>query len=449
MTRPTLRRTLMTVAVLVPTVTGSLTLAGSLRVAADDGATGGAVGVQQESATSPQVGDAGAPAPPTVRPTVGPTDGLAAGAVVDGPPAVVDPLTDLPAWITSGETAPANPLPQADPPAPTGPVDNTVVRTDSLGMRLDAHDGDLLQAPDGTTYLYGTSYGCGFTLGKPSPYCGVRVYSTTDLSTFVPAGAVGGLYAFDHLAGPWQALCAPTRSYGCYRPHVVQRPADGRYVMWVNTHHDAGYKVLVAEHPAGPFVDTGLAPELAIVPPPGGLRYGDHDLTVDPVTGHLYVTYTVIWANDNTHQLVVERLDPSGTTGTGEFVQLAAMAPARELVEAPALFRAPTGTWHMVFSDPARPYRTTGSGIMDAPGPLGPWTNRRTLSADSCGGQPAGVWPVRTSTGRTAYVYGSDRWDEGKGNQAAAENYYGELTFTARGGTSIDAHRCQSTWTLR
>ena len=332
----------------------------------------------------------------------------------------------------------------------TTAVDNTTVTFDVLGQRIDAHDGDLLQTPDGTIYLYGTAYGCGFRLMTPgTSWCGVRVYTTRDLQTWTPAGGVGGMYALDHLDGDWQSVCAPP-AYGCYRPHVVQRPSDGVYVMWLNTHGDAGYRILTSATPGGPFVDTGIIPTLAVQPPTGGLRYGDMDVTIAP-DGRGYLTYTTIWPGTNEHTLVIEQLDPTLTTGTGRHVVIDAH-PGVDLIEAPGLFYGPNGAWYLTYSDPARPYLVTGTGIVNGPrntpDPIGAWSFPRSLIASSCSGQPSGVWPIRGPSGVTTWVYGSDRWVPGDTNQAKANNYYGALTFGALGGTAIDAYYCQSAWLL-
>lgn len=332
--------------------------------------------------------------------------------------------------------------------AATVPVDNTAVIYDTYGQRLDAHDGSLLQAPDGTIYLYGTAYGCGFTLGKAGPYCGVRVYTTTDLRTFAPAGAIGGVYAFDHLTSDWQATCTAP-NFGCYRPHVVRRPSDGRYVMWLNVAGKQGYRTLVADAPGGPFVDTGITPTLAVQPPCGGLRYGDEDVTIAP-DGRGYVTYTAIDPVTNAHTLVIEELDATLTTGTGRHVVISTGSDP-EMVEAPSLFYSPTGAWYLIYSNPARPYATTGTGIVNGPAgpdPIGAYTSPRSLAADSCSGQPTGVWSVTGPSGAVSFVYSSDRWVTGASNQSKANNYYGTLTFTANGGTAIDAYTCQAGWTL-
>ena len=329
-------------------------------------------------------------------------------------------------------------------------VDNTTVIYDVYGQRLDAHDGDLLQGPDGTLYLYGTSYGCGFRLGVVgSAYCGVRIYSTRDLRTFTPAGSVGGMYAFDHLSAEWQTLCAPP-AFGCFRPHVVRRPADGRYVMWLNVHSRPGYVTMVADSPAGPFAPTGITPTLA-VDPGSGLRWGDHDVTIAP-DGRGYLTYTVIDPTTNAHALVIEELDPTLTIGTARH-QVLDIYSGTDLVESPGLFYGPNGAWYLTYSDPARPYMVTGTGIVNGPrntnDPLsGPWSSPRTLNPTSCSGQPTGVWSVTGSTGATTFVYGSDRWEHANPNQTRANSYFGALTFRANGGTAVDGYICQPSWVL-
>lgn len=329
------------------------------------------------------------------------------------------------------------------PSAAAAPVNNTVAQVDTLGFPIDAHDGDLLDV-NGTAYLYGTSYGCGFTIAAPSDYCGVKVFKSRDLATWQPAGGVGGSYAFDHLTSAWQATCA--EHLGCFRPHVVRR-ADGRFVMWVNTHGgegaESGYIAMTSLTPGGPFTLTAERPTLAVDPADGGLEHGDFDITLAP-DGTGWIVYTVIRASDNAHTLVIERLDSTLTTGTGERV---VVTGAGTMVEAPSLFRAPTGMWQLAFG-PAAPYGVVPTLIMDAPSPLGPWTNRRTLAFDSCSGQPMAVSVIRG-----VYVYASDRWVQQAGGggapqQARANVYFGRLTFNANGGTAIDAHTCQAGWTL-
>jgi hypothetical protein len=67
-----------------------------------------------------------------------------------------------------------------------------VVRFDTAGNAIDAHDGGIVRFSD-AYYLYGTSYNCGFTLLETgTPWCGIAVYRSTDLVHWSPAGPGGG-----------------------------------------------------------------------------------------------------------------------------------------------------------------------------------------------------------------------------------------------------------------
>jgi hypothetical protein len=50
-----------------------------------------------------------------------------------------------------------------------------ITRFSTLGDAVDAHDGEIAYF-DGTYYLYGTSYDCGFQWGnKTAPFAGLKV----------------------------------------------------------------------------------------------------------------------------------------------------------------------------------------------------------------------------------------------------------------------------------
>ena len=308
---------------------------------------------------------------------------------------------------TAADAPAAAQRPEVDAPVlsvenPRGP------RTGTDGRPVDAHDGELLQLQDGSFLLVGTAYRCGFRLGDAStPWCGVQAWSSRDLRAWTPEGPL-----FDASTDVWQDRCA-RGTFGCFRPHVVRSPATGRWVLWVNGYSTGRgeYHVLSAEDPAGPYREEP-APTLALRVDDGGR--GDHALFVDPATGRGYVVYTLI-GDRGLHDLAVEELDPTLTTGTGRAVRL-----GLDFVEAPDLFRAVDGRYHLVFSDPACPYCAAGLGHAVAPTPLGPWTARGRVHPDSCGGQPAAVTPVRRAGRPDLLVFSSDRWVDGLGNQAEA-----------------------------
>lgn len=325
---------------------------------------------------------------------------------------------------------------------PTGAqaaVDNSVVTHDTTGARLDAHDGMITQDPAGTAWLVGTSYGCGFLLNQPSPWCGVKVYRSTDLQTWTPVGASGG-YAFD--PGPWQDRCSGD-NFGCFRPHIARRP-DGVWVMWLNVARStAGFAVLTAPAPQGPYTEV-TAPHLAMNDG-SGMPEGDETIYADPANpSTAYLAYTAIGHNPSTHRLIVERLDSTWTSGTGRYTVL-----AKTPVEAPGLFRR-GNLWYLTYSDPACAYCITGTTYATAPGPLGPWTTRTSIRSGSCGGQPAGVDVLRGHSGTVYYVYQVDRWAQGTPspvpNQTGANNYIAPLRFNTDG--TLPVHACVATWTF-
>lgn len=267
---------------------------------------------------------------------------------------------------------------------------------------------------DGATYwLFGTAYDCGFGLHKVgTKWCGIKAFSSTDMVTWTSRGYA---IAPENL---WQQRCAPP-SFGCFRPHVAQSPATGQWVLWVNSYDSVtGYHVLVAPSPGGPWRETA-APTLA-VGGQGVLTRGDHDVFVDSV-GRGWLAYTLIEKGVPT-DIIVERLNPELTSGTGQSVRL-----GLDIVEAPALFER-DGRFLLTYSDPACPYCAAGTGLASAPSPLGPWTIAPKLSARSCEGQPAEVSQLRLADG-PIWLYVSDRWNKGNPNQAGARIWWEPLTF--------------------
>lgn len=281
---------------------------------------------------------------------------------------------------------------------------------------IDAHDGSVVQ-DRATVWIFGTAYGCGFGLRQVGTrWCGINAFSSTDLRTWTPRGQP---VAPTEL---WQQRCAPPR-FGCFRPHVARSPATGQWVMWLNTYDTpAGYRILVAPSPAGPWTETA-PPALAL----GGTilpSRGDHDVFVDS-SGAGWLAYTLI-ERGLPSDIAVERLNPELTSGTGQVVRL-----RLGVVEAPSLFER-EGLTMLTYGDPACPYCASKTGLASAPSPLGPWTVASTLSATSCGGQPAEVSQLRLAGG-PVWLYVSDLWERGNPNQARARLWWEPLGFRENG----------------
>ncbi|PST83634.1 hypothetical protein C7T94_13945 [Pedobacter yulinensis] len=303
-----------------------------------------------------------------------------------------------------------------------------IVRFDNMGEAVDAHDGEIAFF-DGVYYLYGTSYGCGFEWGrKDAPFCGFKVYSSTDMVTWTDRG-----FLFDATTPVWQSRCNGN-TYGCFRPHVVYNKKTGLYVLWINVYdNQVGFRVFTSSSPTGPFKEVA-EPRLAVnsEAPVAGLNNGDHDTFVDE-DGTGYIAYTD-WRTKGT--IVIEELTGDYLSGTGKHVKSVTAGKT----EAPALFKR-KGLYYVTYSDPNCGYCSgTGTSYKTAKSPLGPWSEGIRISNNSCGGQPSFVSPIELATG-TIYLYCSDLWNNAAKNEALANFYWAPLVFNEDG--SIQPMACQ------
>jgi hypothetical protein len=294
------------------------------------------------------------------------------------------------------------------------------VRYDANDDIIDAHDGEIALF-NGTYYLYGTSYGCGFEWGnKGAPFCGFEVYSSKDLKNWRNMGDL--FYAGTSI---WQTRCNGS-TYGCFRPHVVYNAKTKLYVLWINVYDNVvGYRVFTSSKPTGPFTEQP-EPTLAVNSnmPVAGLNNGDHDTFVDD-DGTGYVAYTD-WRKGGA--IVIEKLRDDYLSGSGQFI--AAVTGGN--TEAPAMFKR-KGKYYLLYSDPNCGYCSgTGTSYKTADHPLGPWSEGKKISDNSCGGQPSFVSVIKLKQD-TMFLYGSDLWNNGAKNESQANYYWTGLTFAANG----------------
>ncbi|MFA6084027.1 family 43 glycosylhydrolase [Mucilaginibacter sp.] len=297
---------------------------------------------------------------------------------------------------------------------------NQVIRYNTLGDAIDAHDGEIALF-NNTYYLYGTSYDCGFEWGnKNAPFCGFKVYSSKDMLNWTDKG-----YLFDAKTKVWQTRCNGN-TYGCFRPHVVYNHQTHLYVLWINVYDNvSGYRVFTSKTPVGPFAEVA-EPKLAVNTnaPAAGLNNGDHDIFIDD-DGTAYLAYTD-WRTKGT--IVIEKLSDDYLTGTGEVVK----SVTNGQTEAPGMFKR-NGIYYVVYSDPNCGYCSgTGTSYKTAKSPLGPWSEGKRISDNSCGGQPSFVSTIKLSSG-TVYLFGSDLWNNAAKNEALANYYWAPLSFNTDG----------------
>jgi hypothetical protein len=321
----------------------------------------------------------------------------------------------------------------------TGPVINfnkdgkQVTRFSTMGDAIDAHDGEIAYF-DGTYYLYGTSYDCGFEWGnKDAPFCGFKAYASKDMVNWTDKG-----FLFDAQTPVWQSRCNGN-TYGCFRPHVIYNKTTKQYVLWINVYDNrVGFRVFVSAHPAGPFAEVA-EPTLAVNNDSAvaGLNNGDHDTFIDD-DGTAYIAYTD-WHTKGT--IVIEKLSDNYLTGTGEHVK----AVTSGSTEAPGMFKR-NGIYYVLYSDPNCGYCSgTGTSYKTAKSPLGPWSEGIKISDNSCGGQPSFVSVIKLKSG-PIYLYGSDLWNNAAKNEALANFYWAPLTFTADG--AIEPMKCMENFDI-
>jgi hypothetical protein len=309
-----------------------------------------------------------------------------------------------------------------------------VTRFDKLGNAVDAHDGEIALF-NGTYYLYGTSYDCGFEWNnKTAPFCGFKSYSSKDMVNWKDEG-----FLFDAQTPLWQSRC-DGKTYGCFRPHVIYNKKNKTYVLWINVYDNvSGFRVFTAKTPTGPFTEVH-EPKIAINSsmPAAGLNNGDHDLFIDD-DGTAYVALTD-WRKKGT--IAIEELTADYLSGTGKTINSITFGRT----EAPALFKR-KGVYYLTYSDPNCGYcSATGTSYRTAKSIFGPWSEGKKISDNSCGGQPSFVSTMKINA-ETIYLYGSDLWNNGAKNEAQANFYWAPLTFAEDG--SINPLECLKSFSFK
>jgi hypothetical protein len=139
--------------------------------------------------------------------------------------------------------------------------------------------------------------------------------------------------------------------------------------------------------------------------------------------------------------IIVEKLSADYLTGTGEYVG----GITKGSTEAPGMFKR-NGIYYIVYSDPNCGYCSgTGASYRTARSPLGPWSEGKKISDNSCGGQPSFVSTIKLGSG-TVYLFGSDLWNHAAKNEALANYYWAPLAFNDDG--SIKPMTCEQAFKI-
>ncbi len=289
-----------------------------------------------------------------------------------------------------------------------------VQRLDQDGNAVDAHDTDL-KFFDGRYWLYGESYDCGYSIKVVgTPYCGFKVYSSSDLERWDFHG-----YVFD--PSDWQSKCAPPR-YGCYGIHVNYNDRTNKYVLWFNSYEiSENYHVFTGNTPLGPWTEQSapvLAGKIQAETANGNhFNRGDSDVAVLS-DGNAYILYVDIAAG---HTVVLEKLNSAFTSGTGETVVIA------ERREGLSLFSR-DGKNYALFAEPCEycgRNRVWYRGTANSDNPLEGWGPAVNIGVNLQAQQPFDV----ADLGNGGYLYNGERWDHLRANQAQSSIYYAPVRF--------------------
>ena len=264
---------------------------------------------------------------------------------------------------------------------------------------VDAHDGMIYES-NGSYYLIGTAYGCGFTWQvNGTPFCGFHVYSAPALAG--PWTHVRELFnravnsPFHNQT--WASLCGD-QGRGCFNPRMVRRPSDGKWILSFNAPGDLakwganGYYFMGCDSIAGPC-GNGAA-QGSTVKPALYLCNGAEDFSIVENGPTAYMVCV-----DRDRKLRIEQLDAcwcnginAGATNLGGLI----------FVEGQDIFRLPDGTWVLIYGGNCAYCTGTDTAYATAPAVTGPYTvpffGRREISGHSCGGQSRTITEVPDGT---------------------------------------------------
>lgn len=261
---------------------------------------------------------------------------------------------------------------------------------DSISISgLDQHDGDLVQVGS-TYYLYGTSYGCGWTwMQQGTPWCGFTVRTSSDLKSWSAPAFLFDPGNTDTTSGlSWRQDCEVG---GCFEPRMVQR-YDGVWILWFIDVSDYAYHAwngFYAMGCAGPAGPCGAGSRRQLDNPaltthkPSLFFCGQVGAPAIAVQGQA----AYLFCNGENQQFAIERLDRWWTNGSGIGVSYG-VGGLSSVESAGPYFDGQH--WKMTYSAPNCGYCSgTGTSELISLGDLlGPWVFDRQLSSRSCGGQP-------------------------------------------------------------
>jgi hypothetical protein len=326
---------------------------------------------------------------------------VAAGSVIG---VLTDPITTTP--IT--------------PPNPPG-----ITFTDTDGKLVDAHGGGIIKVCD-TYYLHGEYF---LSTTTDDDFNGFSMYSSNDLATWKNEGIILPQQASGQLG--------PNRKGE--RPHIIQCPATGEFVLYAHS-ADVTYEVdKEVVYATSPTVN-GVYTFHGSLTNAGGAIAAHSDMSALTDGNNAYVVTESGWvyplASDCHSWLSAQQFPAvNGSTGGSE---------------APTVFKA--GSTYYWIGSAKTGWQANDDFYSTAPAMTGPWTYRgyvAPVGSLTWMTQSTWVMPIAGSKG-TTYVYWGDHWQGQNTGDPGQHNYlttyvFQPLTFT---GTAISMPTYEVSWKL-
>lgn len=309
-----------------------------------------------------------------------------------------------------------------------------ISRYDTDNNLMDAKAGTILQVGS-TFYKYGDSQDCGFQWKVDSPWCGFKIYSSTDLIVWHYVGKM-----FDSTTTYWQDRCKGVAGVGggCFGANMVYNAANNNYVFWFNQSVSSSLPA-----PNAMFVLTCTTPTGGCTKQadPSHLAHADavdFQIAVDQGTGIAYMAYSGLDGGSTTEHVYVAQLTSDYLDSTGTEVDTG------QLNEGIGLFTK-GGNWYVTFGGNCGLCTGTYTKYVMASSALGSYGSAVQINANTCAGQPNHV-SIIVGGASTSYLFQSGQvFAAGLGNYGLMREFWQPLTFT---GSAIDAYSCNATATV-
>jgi hypothetical protein len=396
--------------------------------AGDATTTGGDAG---DAASGADAADGASTGKDAASADASPADAASAGKDAASADASPDAATDGSCTVAAGSTIGVFTDPDTVTPiAPPNPPGITFEDTD--GNLVNAHGGGIIKVCD-TFYLHGEYF---LSTTTDNDFNGFSMYSSKDLATWKNEGIILPQQASGQLG--------PNRKGE--RPHIIQCPSTGEYVLYAHS-ADVTYEVdKEVVYATSPTVNGTYTFQGSLLNSKGAIA-AHSDMSALSDGNNAYVVTESGWvyplATDCHSWLSATQYSAvNGTTGGSE---------------APTVFKA-GNTYYWIGSNKTG-WQANDDFYSTAPAMTGPWTYQGYIAPVGTAGtaadkltwmtQSTWVMPVAGSQG-TVYMYWGDHWDGQNTSDPGQHNYlttyvFQPLVFT---GTLISMPTYQVSWKL-